>query len=78
MLRPIRGTRRPKSSPSHDDDAMAGPVSWEALILLASATIAINATTAVFVGLLVYRACQVIAALERRLQRLEILTEGRK
>jgi hypothetical protein len=57
---------------------MEGPVSWQALLLLASATIAINASTAVFVGWLVYRACQVIGTLERRLQRLEILTEGRK
>ena len=54
---------------------MEGPVSWQALLLLASATIAINATTALFVGWLVYRACQVVAALEQRLQRLEILTE---
>ena len=53
---------------------MAGPVSWEALLLLASATIAINASTAVFVGWLVYRACQVVGTLERRLQRLEILS----
>jgi len=53
---------------------MAGPVSWEALLLLASATIAINASTALFVGWLVYRACQVVGALERRLQRLEILS----
>jgi hypothetical protein len=53
---------------------MAGPVSWEALLLLASATIAINTSTALFVGWLVYRACQTIGALERRLQRLEILS----
>jgi len=57
---------------------MEGPVSWQALLLLASATIAINASTAVFVGWLVYRACQVVGTLESRLQRLEILTEGRK
>jgi len=54
---------------------MEGPVSWQALLLLASATIAINATTALFVGWLVYHACQTIGALERRLQRLEILLE---
>ncbi len=57
---------------------MQGAVSWEALILLASATIVINATTAVFVGWLVYRVCQIIAALERRLQRLEMLAEKGK
>jgi len=57
---------------------MAGPVSWEALLLLASATIAINASTAVFVGWLVWRACQVVGTLERRLQRLEMLTEKGK
>jgi len=57
---------------------MEGPVSWQALLLLASATIAINASTAVFVGWLVYRACQLIGALERRILRLEILSEGRK
>lgn len=57
---------------------MAGPVSWEALLLLASATIAVNASTALFVGWLVFRACQTVGALERRLQRLEILNEGRK
>jgi len=55
-----------------------GPVSWQALTLLVSATIIINASTALFVGWLVYRVCQIIGALERRLQRLEILTEGRK
>jgi hypothetical protein len=55
-----------------------GPVSWQALLLLASATIAINASTAVFVGWLVYRVCQIIAALERRLQRLEMLAEKGK
>jgi len=54
-----------------------GPVSWQALILLASATIVINATTALFVGWLVYKVCLVVGTLERRLQRLEILTEGR-
>jgi hypothetical protein len=57
---------------------MEGPVSWQALLLLASATIAINASTAVFVGWLVYRVCQLIGALERRILRLEILSEGRK
>lgn len=57
---------------------MSGAVSWEALILLTSATIIINATTAVFVGWLVYRVCGIVAALELRLQRLEILNEGRK
>jgi hypothetical protein len=57
---------------------MAGPVSWEALILLVSATVVANATTAAFVGWLVYRVCQIIAALERRLQRLEMLAEKGK
>ena len=57
---------------------MAGPVSWEALLLLVGATITINGSTALFVGWLVYRACQVVGALERRLQRLEMLNEGRK
>jgi hypothetical protein len=57
---------------------VAGPVSWQALTLLVSATIIINASTAVFVGWLVWRACQVVGTLERRLQRLEILNEGRK
>ena len=53
---------------------MVGPVSWPALLLLVGATITINASTAVFVGWLVYRACQVVGTLERRLQRLEILS----
>jgi hypothetical protein len=55
-----------------------GAVSWEALILLASATIVVNATCALFVGWLVYKVCVVVGTLERRLQRLEILNEGRK
>jgi hypothetical protein len=55
-----------------------GPVSWEALILLASATIVVNVSCALFVGWLVYRVCQIVAALEQRLQRLEILNEGKK
>jgi hypothetical protein len=57
---------------------MAGPVSWEALLLLAGATITINASTALFVGWLVWRACQVVGTLERRLQRLEMLVERRR
>jgi hypothetical protein len=57
---------------------MEGPVSWPALLLLVGATITINASTAVFVGWLVWRACQVVGTLEQRLQRLEMLTEGRK
>jgi hypothetical protein len=57
---------------------MEGPVSWQALLLLASATIAINASTALFVGWLVWRACQVVGTLEKRLQRLEILNERGK
>ena len=56
---------------------MAGPVSWEALLLLVSATVVANVTTAVFVGWLVYRVCEIVAALDRRLQRLEILNERR-
>jgi hypothetical protein len=56
---------------------VAGPVSWQALTLLVSATIIINASTAVFVGWLVFRACQVVGTLERRLQRLEMLAEAR-
>jgi hypothetical protein len=55
-----------------------GNVTWEALILLASATIVVNATCALFVGWLVYRVCQIVAALERRLQRLEMLAERGK
>jgi hypothetical protein len=57
---------------------MAGPVSWQALLLLASATIVVNASTAVFVGWMVLAVCRYLGALERRLQRLEILNEGRK
>ena len=52
---------------------MQGPVTWPALLLLVSATIAVNASTAIFVGWMVYRACQVIGTLESRLQRLELL-----
>lgn len=57
---------------------MTGPVSWQALLLIVSATIVVNATTALFVGWLVYRVCQTVAALEQRLQRLEILNERRE
>jgi hypothetical protein len=57
---------------------MQGAVSWEALILLASATIVVNASCALFVGWLVYRVCQIIAALESRLQRLEMLVDREK
>jgi hypothetical protein len=52
-------------------------VSWEALILLASATIVVNASCALFVGWLVYKVCVLIGTLEQRLQRLEILNERR-
>ena len=78
MLHPIRGTRQPKSSLFHDRANMEGPVSWQALLLIVSATIVVNATTAIFVGYVVLKVCQVIAALERRLQRLEMLSERRK
>ena len=54
---------------------MAGPVSWEALLLIVSATIFVNGTTALFVGWLVYKVCLVVGGLERRLQRLEMQME---
>ena len=54
---------------------MAGPVSWEALLLIVSATIVVNGTTALFVGWLVYKVCLVVGGLERRLQRLEMQME---
>jgi hypothetical protein len=53
---------------------MQGPVSWQALLLLASLTVATMAA----VGWLVFRLCQIVAALERRLQRLEMLVEREK
>jgi hypothetical protein len=53
---------------------MEGPVSWQALILLASLTVA----TVFATGWLVFRLCQIVAAMERRLQRLEILIEKEK
>ena len=57
---------------------MAGPVSWEALLLLVGATITINATTALFVGWLVYKVCTLIGAIEGRLLRLEMLVDREK
>ena len=45
------------------------------MLLIVSLTIAVNATTAIFVGYIVYRVCSLIGALDRRLQRLEILRE---
>jgi hypothetical protein len=57
---------------------MDGPVSWPALLLLASATIAVNATTALFVGWLVYKVCTMIGAIEGRLLRLEMLVDREK
>jgi hypothetical protein len=53
---------------------MEGPVSWQALILLAS----LMAATTLFTGWLVFRLCQIVGALERRLQRLEMLFERRR
>ena len=54
---------------------MSGPVSWQALLLLVSLTIAVNATTALFVGWLVYKVCLIVGTLEKRLQRLEMQME---
>jgi hypothetical protein len=57
---------------------MEGTVTWQQLVFVAGLTIAVNASTALFVGYLVLKVCQVVGTLERRLQRLEILSEGRK
>jgi hypothetical protein len=57
---------------------VAGPVSWQALLLLASATIVVNASTALFVGWGVLAVCRYLGTLERRLQRLEMLIEKGK
>ena len=54
---------------------MEGPVSWQALLLLVSATVVANATTAMFVGWIVYKVCLLVAGIERRLMRLEMLLE---
>jgi hypothetical protein len=54
---------------------MAGPVSWQALLLLVSLTVVANATTAIFVGWMVLSICRYLATLERRLQRLEMQME---
>lgn len=54
---------------------MQGPVSWEALLLLVSLTIAVNATTAIFVGWLVYKLCVIAGEFERRIMRLEMRAE---
>ena len=56
---------------------MEGPVTWQALLLLVSATLVINSSTALFVGWLVWRACQVVSTLESRIMRLELLMDGR-
>jgi hypothetical protein len=55
---------------------MEGPVSWQALLLIVSSTIVVNATTALFVGWLVYRGCVIVAGLEKRITRLEMLQES--
>ena len=57
---------------------MEGPVSWQALLLIVSATIVVNGTTALFVGWLVYKVCLLIGALEKRITRLEMLNEKGK
>ena len=54
---------------------MEGPVSWQALLLLVSLIIVVNASTAIFVGYMVLQVCRYIGTLERRLQRLEMQME---
>ena len=48
---------------------MQGAIRWEALILVVS--------TALVVGLFVYKVCVILGELERRIQRLEIMLERR-
>jgi hypothetical protein len=55
-----------------------GPVTWQALLLLTSATIIVNATTAWFVGMLVYKVSVLLGGLEKRIMRLEFLIEKGK
>jgi hypothetical protein len=57
---------------------MEGPVSWQALLLIVSLTLVVNASTAIFVGYMVLLACRYLGTIERRLQRLEMLTEREK
>jgi hypothetical protein len=57
---------------------LQGAVTWQALLLLVSATIIANVSCALFVGWLVYKVCGLVGTIEKRLQRLEILSEGRK
>lgn len=54
-----------------------GVVTWEQLVFVAGLTIAANATTAVFVGYIVYRVCLLIGSLQERLLRLEIEAQRR-
>jgi len=51
-----------------------GPVKWEALLLIVSAIVVANAATA----WLVYHVCQIVAALERRILRLEFLANEKE
>jgi hypothetical protein len=56
---------------------MAGPVSWEALLVV-GALIVFSGSAAFVSAYFTYRVCLLIGALEKRITRLEMLTEGRK
>jgi fatty acid desaturase len=55
---------------------MEGTVTWQQLVFVAGLTVAVNATTALFVGWLVYKVCLLVGALEKRITRLEMLAEA--
>ena len=76
MLRPMRGTRRPKSSRFHDRANMAGAVSWQALIVVAG-LIVFSGSAAFVSAYFTWRICLLIGALEKRITRLEMLEERR-
>jgi hypothetical protein len=56
---------------------MTGAVSWEALILIGALLVFAGSAVAVS-AYLTYRACLLIGALEKRITRLEMLSEKGK
>jgi hypothetical protein len=56
---------------------MEGSVRWDALLLI-GALLAFAASGAAVSAYLTYKACLLIGALEKRITRLEMLTERRK
>lgn len=54
---------------------MEGVVTWPQLAFVAGLVVVANASTAIGVGYIVWHVCQIIAELQKRIARLEILED---